>query len=312
MLWLKDRIDLHDESGPLRVMYRIDGSPLPSEVSLDNLQGYANSVPVRIGNAASEQLQLDIFGELMDAIYLANKYGDGIPYDGWKRVCALVDWVGKNWRRPDDGMWEIRGVRRQFLQSRFMCWVAVDRALRLADKRSLPVPFEWQGLRSEIYESIFADFWDEKLNSFVTYPGSNFIDGSVLMMPLVRFISPVDPRWIGTLDYIGNQLSEDVLVYRYRNNETRLDGLDGTEGTFAACSFWYIECLARGGQLDKARLFFERMVSYSNHLGLYAEELGPSGEQLGNFPQALTHLALISAATLLDRRLGPDPHTEWR
>jgi pentatricopeptide repeat protein len=189
----------------------------------------------------------------------------------------------------------------------------VDRALRLADKRSLPAPHsEWQSLRAEIYESVFSEYWNEKLNSFVAYPGADFIDGSALLMPLVRFISPVDPRWSATLKRIGEELSEDVLVFRYRSEATKLDGLEGREGTFAPCSFWYIECLARAHRLDEARLLFERMISYSNHLGLYAEELGPSGEHLGNFPQALTHLALISAATFLDRQLGGSRLGEWR
>jgi pentatricopeptide repeat protein len=313
MSWLKDRIDVDAGDGPLRVMYSIDGSPPPQEISLDHLEGYAKSAPVRVGNAASGQLQLDIFGELMDAVYLATKYGDAIPYDGWKRVCTLVDWVAKNWRVPDAGMWEIRSEPKQFLHSRVMCWVAVDRALRLAGKRSLPAPYaEWQSLRNEIHGSIYNGYWNEGLNSFVTFPGADFIDGAALLMPLVRFVSPVDPRWLGTLKKIEEELVEDALVFRYRNEASQFDGLDGIEGTFSACSFWYIECLARAHRIDEARLLFERMISYSNHLGLYAEELGPSGEHLGNFPQALTHLALISAATYLDRQLDGSHPSEWR
>jgi GH15 family glucan-1,4-alpha-glucosidase len=313
MLWLKDRIDLKAPEGPLQVMYRPNGGRDLDEISLEHLAGYRNSKPVRIGNAASDQLQLDIYGELMDAVYLSTKYGDAIPYDGWKRVCGLIDWVAQNWARPDEGIWEVRGGRKPFLHSRVMCWVAVDRAVRLAEKRSLPAPFgEWQILRTTIYESVFEEFWSDELQSFVAYKGANFVDASALLMPLVRFISPIDPRWLSTMQKIEADLTEDALVYRYKDPDASMDGLHGMEGTFAACSFWYIEALARSHQVDKARLLFERMISYSNHLGLYAEELGPSGEHLGNFPQALTHLALISAATFLDRSLSGKSRGEWR
>ena len=313
MWWLKDRISLTAEDGPLQVMYRASGDESLEEISLDHFSGYQDSRPVRIGNAASNQLQLDIYGEVMDAIYLASKYGDAIPYDGWKNVCGLVEWLAQNWERPDEGIWEMRAGRKPFLHSRVMCWVAVDRALRLAEKRSYPAPVQkWQDLRSAIYESVFEQFWNHDLQSFVAYAGADFVDASALLMPLVRFISPVDPRWLGTLKKIEADLTEDALVYRYNSRDTGVDGLEGTEGTFSACSFWYIECLARSHQVEKARLLFERMISYGNHLGLYSEELGPSGEHLGNFPQALTHLALISAATYLDRALSGDGDTEWR
>jgi GH15 family glucan-1,4-alpha-glucosidase len=313
MSWLSDRMTNDSKHGPLQVMYRTNGDQNLEEVALDNLSGYENSRPVRIGNGASNQLQLDIYGELIDAIYLATKYGNAISYRSWKNISGLVDWVEHNWMRPDEGIWEVRGGRKQFLHSRVMCWVAVDRALRLAGKRSLPAPVhDWQILRTTIYESIFNEFWDEKLQSFVAYAGADFVDASALLMPLVRFISPIDPRWLGTLKKIETDLTEDALVYRYNNVASGVDGLEGTEGTFTACSFWYIECLARSGQLDKARLLFERIISYANHVGLYSEELGPSGEHLGNFPQALTHLALISAAFYLDRALSGSDRGEWR
>ena len=310
--WLSNRVTGDSKEGPLQVMYRADGSQELDEVALEHFAGYQNSKPVRIGNGASNQLQLDIYGELMDAVYLATKYGNALPYEAWKRVRGLVDWIGQNWTRPDEGLWEVRGGRKQFLHSRVMCWVAVDRALRLAEKRSLPAPFgDWQVLRTTIYESVFNEFWDEKQQSFVAYVGADFVDASALLLPLVRFISPVDPRWLGTMKKIEEDLTEDALVYRYNSRDVSIDGLEGTEGTFTACSFWYIECLARSHQLEKARLLFERMIGYANHLGLYSEELGRSGEHLGNFPQALTHLALISAASYLDRALSGTNQGEW-
>ncbi len=314
MLWIKSRVVFRSkEESPLQVLYRADGGQDLDEVSLDHLAGFQNSKPVRIGNAASNQLQLDIYGELMDAVYLATKYGNAIPYDSWKRLCGLVDWVAQNWTRPDEGIWEVRGGRQHFLHSRVMCWVAVDRALRLAQKRSLPAPFqEWEVLRTTIYESVFEQFWNEDVQSFVAYTGADSVDASALLMPLVRFISPIDERWLKTMKKIEADLTEDALVYRYNARDSQVDGLEGSEGTFTACSFWYIECLARSHQLDKARLLFERMISYANHLGLYSEELGPSGEHLGNFPQALTHLALISAASYLDRALSGGDRGEWR
>jgi GH15 family glucan-1,4-alpha-glucosidase len=265
---------------------------------------------VRIGNGATSQLQLDIYGEMMDAIYLANKYSQGISNDGWQRLRQVLDWLSKNWEREDEGIWEVRGGRQHFLHSRLMCWVAFDRAIRLAQKRSLVAPLvEWLAIRDTIHEDIFNHFWSEELQSFVQAKGSNNLDAATLLMPLLRFISPTDPRWLSTMAAIEKHLTEDALVYRYGSGT---DGLDGSEGSFIACSFWRIECLARQGEVDKARLLFDKMLGYANHLGLYAEELGPGGEQLGNFPQALTHLALISAATYLDRKLSKDRGETWQ
>ncbi|MFT4111446.1 glycoside hydrolase family 15 protein [Silvibacterium sp.] len=312
--WLRQRVHEDAEHGPLQVMYRPDGNQEIDEEILENLRGYRDSRPVRIGNAAYQQLQLDIYGELLDAVYLANKYGDAITYDGWKGIKRTMDWLEKNWRRPDEGIWEVRGGAKEFLHSRLMCWVAFDRMIRLAEKRSLAAPFErWLKVRDEIYESIFEEFWSENLQSFVQYKGAETVDASVLLMPLMRFISPADPRWLSTLKAIEERLTEDALVYRYNNLSDNVDGLSGSEGSFTACSFWFVEALARSHQVDKARLLLEKMLGYANHLGLYAEQLGSSGEHLGNFPQAFTHLALISAATYLDKALN-DGHslTAWR
>jgi GH15 family glucan-1,4-alpha-glucosidase len=312
--WIKERLAFDAEHGPLQVMYTISGGLQLDEVILGNLQGYKCSNPVRIGNAACRQLQLDIYGEMMDSIYLSNKYGDAISHEDWQDVRRILAWLQDNWRRPDDGIWEVRGGRREFLHSRVMCWVAFDRAIRLTEKRSLSAPLmDWYNTRDAIRHDIFTNFWNDKGKYFVQYKGSEEVDASILLMPMMRFISPVDPMWLSTLDAIGKRLVEDTLVYRYDTARNRVDGLPGHEGSFTTCSFWYIECLARSGELEKAQLLFEKMLGYANHLGLYSEELGSSGQHLGNFPQALTHLALISTATYLDRALsGEIKRTAWR
>lgn len=312
--WIKDRLSFDAENGPLQVMYRINGSQELEEQILEHFEGYRCSRPVRIGNAASHQLQLDIYGEMMDSIYLSNKYGDAISHVDWLDVQRILEWLSKNWQRPDDGIWEVRGGRQEFLHSRMMCWVAFDRAIRLAEKRSLSAPLqEWYGSRDAIRQDIFANFWNDKGKYFVQHKGSEELDASALLMPMMRFISPSDPMWLSTLDAIEKRLAEDTLVYRYDTERNRVDGLPGREGSFTACSFWYIECLARSGKLEKAQLLFEKMLGYANHLGLYSEELGSSGQHLGNFPQALTHLALISTATYLDRALsGEIKKMTWR
>jgi GH15 family glucan-1,4-alpha-glucosidase len=311
--WLKGRLSDDAQRGPLQVMYAIDGRQQLDEAALEHLSGYENSRPVRIGNAAYQQLQLDIYGEMMDSIYLANKYGDAISYAGWQDVQRVLEWLAKNWRRADEGIWEVRGGAKEFLHSRLMCWVAFDRALRLAQKRSLSGSLDaWQRTRDEIRADIFTNFWDDHLKSFVQSKGTKDLDASVLLMPMMRFISPVDPMWLSTLRAIENSLVEDTLVRRYEVEHTHVDGLPGGEGSFTACSFWYVECLARAGQLEKAQLLFEKLLGYANHLGLYSEELGSNGRHLGNFPQAFTHLALISAATYLDRALPGRGDATWQ
>jgi GH15 family glucan-1,4-alpha-glucosidase len=311
--WLMGRLCDNAERGPLQVMYGVDGRQKLDEMTLDNLSGYENSRPVRIGNAAYQQLQLDIYGEMMDSIYLANKYGDPISHSGWQNVQRILDWLAKNWQRPDEGIWEVRGGAKEFLHSRVMCWVAFDRALRLAQKRSLSGPLEsWQRTRDEIRNDIFTNFWDPKMQAFVQFKGSQELDASALLMPMMRFISPVDPMWLSTMRAIETRLIEDTLVRRYKVERTHVDGLPGGEGSFTPCSFWYVECLARAGDLEKAQLLFEKLLGYANHLGLYSEELGSNGQHLGNFPQAFTHLALISAATYLDRALSGTMGAEWR
>jgi len=310
--WLRHRVEESTHgTRPLQIMYGLDGQTDLKEVELDHLRGYRNSRPVRIGNGAFGQLQLDIYGELMDAIYLYSKYGHAVPYDSWTEVKHILAWLGENWNQADDGIWEVRGGHKHFLHSRLMCWVAFDRAIRLAQRRSLSAPFEeWHRQRDAIVDDIYSNFWNEKLCAFVQAKGSNALDAAVLLMPLMRFISPIDAKWLSTLKAIENSLAEDAFVYRYRNVEAR-DGLQTEEGSFTCCSFWFVECLARANQVEKARLYFDKLLCHANHLGLFSEQIGRDGHQLGNLPQALTHLALISAAFYLDRRLSGAPPEPW-
>ena len=317
--WLRERWR-HPEShsdGPLQLMYGIDGRSDLEEFELPHLEGYRGSKPVRIGNGAHGQLQLDIYGELMDAVYLFNKYAAPVAYDGWVQLRQMINWVCDNWQRQDEGVWEVRGGRRDFVYSRVMCWVALDRALRLADKRSFPADrATWLAARDAILEEVMSKGWNREKKAFVQSYGSDALDASLLLMPLVFFTAPNDPRMLSTLDAIRTPLPQgglaaDGLVYRY-DPTLAPDGLPGTEGTFNMCSFWLIEALTRAGKTDPAllaesRLRFEQMLGYANHLGLYAEQTGPSGEALGNFPQAFTHLGLISAAFNLDRALSGKP-----
>ncbi|MEV6862614.1 glycoside hydrolase family 15 protein [Streptosporangium subroseum] len=296
--------DSSGASGPLQVMYGIDGRTELTETKLSHFDGYQGSAPVRIGNAAATQLQLDIYGALIDSVYLYDKMCRPISSDYWEEIHTLVDWVCGNWDQPDEGIWETRGGRKNFVYSRLMCWVAIERAMRMARRRGLPADTpRWQRSRDAIYRQIMRRGWSDRLQAFIQHFDDDVLDASILMMPLTKFIAPTDPKWLSTLDALGRKLVSDSLVYRYEPAASP-DGLRGEEGTFSICSFWYVEALARAGRLDEARLAFEKMLTYANHLGLYAEEIGQTGEQLGNFPQAFTHLALISAAFNLDRALG--------
>ena len=304
MSWLSDRCH-EDSDGLLQPLYSIDGRTQIFETELDHLSGYMNSRPVRLGNGAYKQRQLDLYGAVLDAAYLYNKHGAPLDYDLWKNLRKILDWLSDNWRDPDEGIWEVRGGRRQFVSSKLLSWVALERAGRISRQRGLPAgDGRWMAERDAIYEEIMLKGWNPEKKSFVQYYGSDALDASLLMMPLVKFVGPTDPRWIATLERIQQELTYDTLVDRYKTGEAAPDGLSGEEGSFSLCSFWLVECLTRAGRLDEARLALEKMFSYANHLGLYAEEIGHSGEALGNFPQAFTHLALISAAVHLDHALG--------
>ncbi|MFJ4201092.1 glycoside hydrolase family 15 protein [Streptomyces sviceus] len=296
--------DGHSPSGPLQIMYGIDGRTDLTERELGHLEGHQGSAPVRVGNAAADQLQLDIYGALIDSIYLYDKWAKPISSGQWDDVCTLVEWVCEHWDQPDEGIWETRGGRKNFLYSRLMCWVAIERAIRMANRRGLPGDLNrWRECRDTIYRRIMDRGWSETRQAFVQHEQGDVLDAAVLMMPLTKFIAPTDPKWLSTLDALTEELVSDSLVYRYDPTASP-DGLRGDEGTFSICSFWYVEAMVHAGRIDEARLAFEKMLTYANHLGLYAEEISNTGEQQGNFPQAFTHLALISAAFNLDRALG--------
>ena len=302
--WIKERTNQMNSDNSLQVVYALSGEKDLSERTLPHLEGYRESQPVRVGNGAFDQLQLDIYGELMDALYIMDRYSSELSHDLWMNLIRIVDYVTAHWKQPDEGIWEIRGGKKHFLFSRVMCWVAMDRGIRIAEKRSFPAPLDrWRAVRDEIYHDVYDNFWNEEKNAFTQIKGGKTLDASSLLMPLVGFISPNDPRWLSHLETVEEELVYDSLVYRYSPEGDAPDGLPGIEGTFSICTFWYVENLARIGELRKARLFFEKMLGYANHLGLYAEELSPQAEHLGNFPQAFTHLALITAAFELDRRL---------
>ncbi|MCR2784177.1 MULTISPECIES: glycoside hydrolase family 15 protein [unclassified Microbacterium] len=304
--WLRDRVAEHagSDTGPLNIMYRIDGDPHLSEETLEDWEGYRKSYPVRIGNDAAGQLQLDIYGEAMDALWHAHKSGVPMGQPGWLAVGELLDWLADNWDQPEEGIWETRGGRKDFTYGRLMCWVAFDRAIRLAGEYGRPAPLSrWIEQRDAIYNQIMAKGWNAERRAFVQQYGETVLDASLLKMTQVGFISPHDPMWTDTLAAMETELVSDSLVYRYDPSASP-DGLRGSEGTFSLCTFLYVDALARADRLDDARLTFEKMLTYANHLGLFSEEIAPTGEQIGNFPQAFTHLALIDAAITLDERMN--------
>jgi pentatricopeptide repeat protein len=304
--WMRDRVTEsagRDGSGPIKIMYRVDGSSDLTEETLDHFEGWRGSRPVRIGNGAADQLQLDIYGEALDAMLAADDFGFQVAHAGWLALTKVIDWVADNWDQPDEGVWETRGGRKDFTYGRFQCWVALDRAIRLAERHGRPANIaKWVVERDRLYNQIMARGWNEKIGAFTQHYTTEVLDSSLLLMPLEGFISPTDPMWLSTLRAMDHELVSDSLVYRY-NPAASPDGLHGDEGTFSLCTFLYVDALARAGRLDEAVLTFEKMQTYGNHLGLFSEEIGSTGEQLGNFPQAFTHLALINAAITLNREL---------
>jgi pentatricopeptide repeat protein len=312
-MWLRDRITEsagRDGSGPVKIMYRVDGSSDLTEEILGHFEGWRQSRPVRIGNGAADQLQLDIYGEAMDAIYAGDEFGLPIAYQGWRALTRVMDWVADNWDQPDEGVWETRGGRKDFTYGRFQCWVALDRAIRLAERNGRPANVaKWAVERDRLYNQIMNRGWNDKVKAFTQHYDTDVLDSSLLLMPIEGFISPADPMWLSTLNGMDRELVSDSLVYRY-NPAASPDGLHGEEGTFSLCTYLYVDALARAGRLDDAILVFEKMFTYGNHVGLFSEEIDSTGGQLGNFPQAFTHLALINSAITLNRELDRRAVTE--
>ena len=305
MQWLRDRTteQAGNGSGPLKIMYRVDGTSDLTEETLDHFEGWRGSRPVRIGNGASDQLQLDIYGESMDAIELADARTGEMGHEGWVSVAGITDWLCDHWDQPDEGIWETRGGRKNFTYGRFQSWVALDRAIRIAERRGKPANLaKWTAERDKVYNQIIERGWNPKVGAFTQHYETEVLDSSLLMMPLMGFVAPRDPMWLSTLNAMDRELVSDSLVYRY-NPSASPDGLAGSEGTFSLCTFWYVDALSRAGRLDDARLVFEKMDTYTNHLGLYSEEISATGEQIGNFPQAFSHLSLINAAINLDYQM---------
>ncbi len=304
--WLLERVSnckSDDENGLLSPLYDLDGNGDLPETELEHWSGYRGVGPVRIGNGASGQLQLDLYGELLDSMYLADRAGEGLSLDTWSELRVLIDWVCANWDQPDDGIWEVRSGRDRFTSSALMCWVALDRGIRMATSRGRPADLErWRRTRDEIHETITEKGWNNELGAFTQTFGGDTVDASILLMPLVNFVAGGDPKWLSTLDAVRDQLVRGVLVDRYDNDAVD-DGLEGDDGSFSICSFWFVEALTRAGRVEEARTMFEKILTFAGPLGLFSEVISPAGQQLGNYPQAFTHLSLISAAVHLDEAL---------
>jgi GH15 family glucan-1,4-alpha-glucosidase len=300
---ISDHVDTQNATPPLKIMYRVDGSSDLHEENLEHFKGYLDSRPVRIGNGASSQLQLDIYGEMMDSLYLADTQGLRVGHPGWTHLRGVLDWLCEHWDQPEEGIWETRGGQQPFTYGRLMSWVAMDRAIRIANNHGLPADLpRLTATRDAIYRQIMEKGWNAKRGAFVQHYNTDVLDASLLLMPLVGFIAPTDPMWLSTLRAIDRELVSDSLVYRY-NPGASPDGLRGHEGTFSIATYWYVDALARSGRLEDARFVFEKMATYGNHLGLFSEQIGLTGGQQGNFPQAFTHLALINAAMNLNYQL---------
>lgn len=293
MAWLKRTTAGRVED--LQVVYGVGGERFLPEMEIAELEGYRRSPPVRVGNAAADQFQLDVYGYLLDTTWLYHRHGGEIDPAFWDLVSGAVDAVERRWTEPDRGIWEVRGERRHFVSSKVMCWVAVDRAIRLARARGLPADLErWRALRAAIRRRVEDEGVDAATGAFVQAFGSRALDASNLLIPLVRFLPPGDPRVVATVRRTERELAVDGLVYRYVDRE---DGLPGGEGAFLICTWWLVDNLALIGDVVRARKLFERTLGYANDLGLLAEQIDPtSGELLGNFPQAFSHIGLIGAA----------------
>ena len=290
----------------VQTLYGIAGERMIREWEVPWLAGYGGAKPVRIGNAASDQLQLDVYGELLDALYQEATLGLVAPDANWDLQCVLVRHLEAVWDKPDQSIWEVRGDARHFTFSKVMAWVAFDRAVRCAEMFKLTAPLDhWRAIRAQIHETVCREGFNQQRNTFVQYFGGDAVDASLLLIPLVGFLPPDHPRVLGTVDAVAHDLLVDGLVRRYLTEE-EVEGLSGDEGVFLACSFWYVNALAAIGRTDAARTMFERLLMLCNDVGLLAEEYDPKQRrQLGNFPQALSHLALVNAALALGRHTSP-------
>jgi GH15 family glucan-1,4-alpha-glucosidase len=287
----------------IQTMYGLHGEHWVPERELPNLRGHMDSRPVRKGNAAGEQLQLDNWGEVVDAAATFAERTGGMDHDMWRAVRGLVDFVAERWREPDSGIWEDRGEPKHYVHSKVMCWVALDRGIRMCRDFGLKAPVEgWTRARDEVHRTVLEEGFDRERNTFVRAFGGTKLDAALLEIPIVGFLPGVDSRVTGTIDAVRKELGRGELVYRYRDD----DALEGEEGAFLACSYWLVQALAMNGRLDEARELFDRVNRRSNELGLLSEEIDPdTGRFLGNYPQGLTHIALINAAaTLRDAASG--------
>jgi GH15 family glucan-1,4-alpha-glucosidase len=292
----------------VQILYGVGGQRRIPEVELDWLPGYAGSKPVRVGNAAHNQLQLDVYGEVMDTLHHARIHGLDPDDHAWSLQRTLLDFLEGAWDRPDEGIWEVRGPRRHFTHSKVLAWVAFDRGVKTVDSLGLDGPVErWRRLRAEIHDEVCREAFDTNLNSFTQSYGSHELDAATLLIPLVGFLPGDDPRVVGTIDAVQRDLTRDGFVERYRSREhNEVDGLTGGEGVFLPCSFWLVDALLLAGRRGEARELFERLLAIRNDLGLLAEEYDPDeGRMLGNFPQAFSHVGLVNSAFNLSNHDGP-------
>jgi GH15 family glucan-1,4-alpha-glucosidase len=283
-------------------LYTLDGHHIPAEHTLDHLEGYRGSRPVRVGNGAAQQLQLDVYGEVLDSAYLYARFGGNISDQLWEELRAIVELAIERWEEPDSSIWEVRGGVQHFTYSKVMCWVAIDRGLRIAERFDLPHDDDgWRSARRAIHRRVVTQGFSTRLNAFTQALGSDVLDASLLRMVQVRFLSERDPRLISTVEAIARELREGVLVRRYRPDEVD-DGIHGDEGAFLMCSFWLVDAYAHMGRLEDAQRLFERLLSFLPPSALFSEEADSrTGDLLGNFPQAFTHLALVGAAVNMER-----------
>jgi GH15 family glucan-1,4-alpha-glucosidase len=295
----------------LQIMYGVAGERRLMEWNADWLPGYRGSSPVRVGNAASDQLQLDVYGEVIDTLFQGREHGLEPLTEAWSLVVKMLEWLETGWRQPDEGIWEVRGPRRHFTHSKVMAWVAFDRGIKLVEvfEREGPVA-RWRELRAEIHDEVCREGFDPELGSFVQSYGAKELDASLLLIPVVGFLPPDDARVVGTVAAIERELTHDGFVDRYQTADTEVsevDGLPGSEGAFLPCSFWLVDNLYLQGRKDEARVLFERLLALRNDLGLISEEYDPAqGCMLGNFPQAFTHLALVNSAFALSGHMHPE------